>query len=74
VAGQTVTLTDNGTLVRTTIVEADGSFTANVTLPNQGANALVAAVTDSFGNTGTSAAVVTVQADGSFTLGHDAAD
>ena len=58
VVGQTVTLTDNGTTLGTATVQSDGSFSANVTLPNQGSNSIVATVTDSFGNTGTSAAVV----------------
>ena len=58
VAGQTVTLTDNGTQIGTATVAANGTFTATVTLPNQGANAIVASVTDSYGNAGSSAAVV----------------
>ncbi|WP_409999057.1 beta strand repeat-containing protein, partial [Bradyrhizobium sp. SZCCHNRI2007] len=58
VVGQTVTLKDNGTTIGTAIVQADGSFSTTVTLPNQGANSIVATVTDSFGNTGSSAAVV----------------
>ncbi|WP_315719821.1 MULTISPECIES: calcium-binding protein [unclassified Bradyrhizobium] len=58
VAGQTLTLTDNGVSLGTTTVQADGTFSLTVTLPNQGANALVVSVTDSFGNTGASAAVV----------------
>ncbi|WP_316175741.1 choice-of-anchor tandem repeat GloVer-containing protein [Bradyrhizobium sp. SZCCHNRI1073] len=58
IVGQTVTLTDNGTTLGTAIVQADGSFSATVTLPNQGANSIVATVTDSLGSTGTSAAVV----------------
>ena len=58
VVGQTVTLTDNGTTLGTATVQADGSFSANVTLPNQGTNSIVATVTDSYGNTGSSAAVV----------------
>ena len=58
VVGQTVTLTDNGTTLGTATVQADGSFSASVTLPNQGTNSIVATVTDSYGNTGSSAAVV----------------
>ncbi len=58
VVGQTVTLTDNGTILGTATVQSNGSFTASVTLPNQGANAIVAVVTDSYGNTGSSTAVV----------------
>src|SRR5581483_7899178 len=58
VVGQTVTLTDNGTALGTATVQSNGTFSANVTLSNQGSNSIVAAVTDSFGNTGTSAAVV----------------
>ncbi len=57
VAGQAVTLTDNGTALGTATVQADGSFSLYVELPYEGANSLVASVTDSFGNTGTSAAV-----------------
>ena len=58
VVGQIVTLTDNGTTLSTATVQSDGTFSANVTLPNQGSNAIAATVTDSFGNTGTSTAVV----------------
>src|SRR5581483_2807132 len=58
VVGQTVILTDNGTTLGTATVQSNGTFSANVTLPNQGSNSIVATVTDSFGNTGTSAAVV----------------
>lgn len=58
VVGQIVTLTDNGAVLGTATVQADGSFTANVTLENQGANAIVASVTDSYGNAGSSAAIV----------------
>src|SRR5204862_6357978 len=58
VVGQTVTLRDNGTVLGTATVQSDGTFSANVTLPNQGANAIVATVTDSYGNTGSSTAVV----------------
>jgi hypothetical protein len=58
VVGQTVTLTDNGTTLGTATVQADDSFTANVTLTDEGANSIIATVTDSYGNTGSSAAVV----------------
>jgi hypothetical protein len=58
VAGQMVTLTDNGLTLGTTTVASNGSFSVNVTLPNQGANPIVASVTDSLGRTGSSAAVV----------------
>jgi hypothetical protein len=58
VIGQTVTLTDNGTTIGTAVVQANGTFSASMTLPNQGSNAIVATVTDSFGNAGTSTAVV----------------
>src|SRR5262245_3559782 len=57
VTGRTVTLMDNGTVVATATVRADGTFSASITLPNQGANSIVARVTDSSGNTGTSTAV-----------------
>ena len=58
VAGQSVSLTDNGTLLATTIVQSDGSFSVDVALPNQGHNSLVASVSDSYGNAGASAALV----------------
>jgi hypothetical protein len=58
VVGQTVTLTDNGTTLATGTVQADDTFTVSVTLANQGANAIAATVSDSYGNTGVSAAVV----------------
>ena len=61
VVGQSVTLTDNGVALTTSapiIVQAGGAFSANVTLPYQGANSIVASVTDSLGNVGASAAVV----------------
>jgi hypothetical protein len=58
VVGQTVTLTDNGTTLGAATIQSDGSFTASVTLPNQGSNSIVASVSDSYGNTGNSAAVV----------------
>jgi hypothetical protein len=58
VAGRTVTLTDNGTALGTATVQSNGSFSRSVTLPNQGANVLVASVTDGLGLTGSSAAVV----------------
>ena len=58
VVGQTVTLTDNGTTLGTATVAADGTFTASVTLPTEGANSIVATVTDSLGNTGSSAPLV----------------
>ena len=64
VIGQTVTLTDNGTVVATAKVQADGTFSASITLPKQGANSIVATATDSSGNTGTSAAVVDILANG----------
>lgn len=58
VAGQTVTLTDNGTVLGTGTVQSNGTFSINVTLPNGGANSIVASVTDSLGLTGSSAALV----------------
>ena len=58
VAGQTVTLTDNGVTLGTATVQSNGTFSATVTLPNQGANSIVATVSDSYGNSGSSAAVV----------------
>jgi hypothetical protein len=60
VVGQVVTLTDNGTKLGTATVQDDGSFSVNVTLPNQGANSIVASVTDSSGNAGSSSAIVTL--------------
>jgi uncharacterized repeat protein (TIGR03803 family) len=58
VAGQTVILTDNGKTLGSATVQANGSFSATVTLPNQGANSIVATVADSLGLIGSSAAVV----------------
>jgi uncharacterized repeat protein (TIGR03803 family) len=58
VVGRTVTLTDNGTTLATTTVGTNGTFSAAVKLPNQGANSIVASVTDSLGLTGSSAAVL----------------
>ena len=57
VVGRTVTLKDNNTVLATATVQADGTFSANVTLPNQGPDSIVATVTDSYGNLGTSTAV-----------------
>jgi hypothetical protein len=51
VVGQAVTLTDNGDALGTATVQADGSFSTSVTLPNQSTNAILASVTDSLGNT-----------------------
>ena len=42
----------------TATVATNGTFSASVTLPNQGTNSIVASVTDSYGNTGSSTAVV----------------
>ena len=58
VAGQTVTVTDNGVAAGTATVQADGTFSLDVALAYEGANAIVASATDGFGNTGTSAPVV----------------
>jgi len=71
VVGQTVTLTDNGTTLATTTVQSDGSFSVQVTLPNQGANSIVAALSDSYGNTGASAAVVDTLANVGLTVSID---
>jgi hypothetical protein len=54
--GSTVTLYDNGAQIGTAQV-TNGQWTANVTLPTQGANAITAMDTDAAGNTGTSEAV-----------------
>jgi hypothetical protein len=51
VVGQTVTLTDNGAVLATTAVQPDGSFSTNVTLPNQSSNAITVSVADGYGNT-----------------------
>jgi hypothetical protein len=51
VAGQTVTLTDNGNALGTATVQSNGAFSTSVTLPNQSTNAILASVTDSYGNT-----------------------
>jgi len=58
VADQIVTITDNGTVLATATVATDGTFTATVVLPNQGANWIVATVTDSNGSVGSSAPVI----------------
>ena len=55
-AGNTVTLTDNGTLVARALVAGDGTWTAGLMLAS-GVNTLQASVTDLAGNTGTSAPV-----------------
>jgi hypothetical protein len=52
-AGQTVFIYDNGVLAGSGVVGSDGAWQAAVTLGSQGANALVAKVTDS-GGTGVS--------------------
>jgi uncharacterized repeat protein (TIGR03803 family) len=51
VTGQTVTLTDNGSLLGTANVQSNGSFSTSVILPDQCNNAIFASVTDSYGNT-----------------------
>jgi hypothetical protein len=51
VAGQTVTWTDNGASVGTATVQSNGSFSGSVTLPSQANNAILASVSDSYGNT-----------------------
>jgi hypothetical protein len=53
-----VTLTDNGAPLGTTTVNDGDAFSVAETLPNQGANSIVATVTDSYGNVGTSAPMV----------------
>ena len=57
VAGTTLTLVDNGVAIGTTSVRQDGSFSAQITLPNQGSNLLFAVDTDMAGNQGTSNSV-----------------
>ncbi len=60
VAGQTVTLTDNGVALAASapiIVQSNGTFSASIVLPNAGVNAIVASVSNSAGSVGTSAAV-----------------
>ncbi|WP_128927174.1 beta strand repeat-containing protein [Bradyrhizobium guangxiense] len=56
-AGATVTVYDGSTAIKTAIVQADGSWSAQVTLAN-GSNSLTAKVSDVAGNTTTSNAVV----------------
>ena len=58
VAGTTVTLTDNGVALGTAQVDGNGNWSTQVTLPNQGQNAIVATDTDIAGNVGTSSSVV----------------
>jgi hypothetical protein len=60
VTGRMVTLKDNGTTLATATVQSNGTFSANVALPNEGANSIIASVTDSLGLTGNSAAVVDI--------------
>lgn len=72
VAGQTVTLTDNGTTLGTATVQANGSFTANETLTGDGANSIVATVTDTYGNIGTSPpAIIVLGTSSSATISGD---
>jgi hypothetical protein len=58
--GSTVMLFDNGssTPIGTAIVQADGTWTANVKLAGDGTHSIVAVDTDLAGNVGTSAPVV----------------
>uniref|UniRef100_UPI00291677EA beta strand repeat-containing protein n=1 Tax=Bradyrhizobium sp. SZCCHNRI1003 TaxID=3057275 RepID=UPI00291677EA len=58
VAGQSVTLMDNGVTVGTATVQANGTFSTSIALPSLSANSIVAMVTDSYGNIGKSAAVI----------------
>jgi uncharacterized repeat protein (TIGR03803 family) len=51
VAGRTVTLTDNGSALATATVQSNGTFSTSATLPSQANNAILASVSDSFGNT-----------------------
>ena len=60
-AGQVVTLLDNGAALSTAspvVTDAQGRFSATVTLPYQGSNSLVARSQDSAGTAAQSAAVV----------------
>ncbi len=61
IIGQTVTFTDNGVALTPSApvtVQADGTFTAHIVLPQVGANKLVASVIDSYGLVGSSAPLV----------------
>ncbi len=49
IAGAAVTLSDNGTVIGTAVSGADGSFSADVTLPVQGANIITASIPGSNG-------------------------
>lgn len=51
VVGQIVTLTDNGNAIGTAVVQSNGAFSTSVKLPGQANNAILASVTDSYGNT-----------------------
>ena len=64
--GAIVTLYDNGVLIGTTTVDANGSWSTIVTLSGNGTHSIVATDTDAAGNTGTSSPVV-------FTLNKDEA-
>ncbi len=58
VAGQMVTLFDNGVALTTSapiLVQSNGSFSGSIVLPSAGVNAIVATVVDSMGVLGTSA-------------------
>ena len=56
-AGSMVTLFDGVTQVGTAALQSDGSWSANVSLLNEGANSVTAEDTDAAGNTGTSSPV-----------------
>jgi hypothetical protein len=53
-----VTLTDNGMTLGTATVQSNGTFSASITLQDEGENSIVATVTDSLNLTGSSATVV----------------
>ena len=56
-AGAAVTISDNGTVLGQAVTDADGDFSADVTLPFTGSNNLSATMSDAFG-TGLSAPVL----------------
>jgi hypothetical protein len=55
--GTTIRLTDNGAALGAPITVVNGGWSQTVTLPNQGANNIVATDTDAAGNVGTSSAI-----------------
>ena len=70
-AGAAVTLLDNGATLGQAVTDANGNFSANITLPSLGANSLTASVTDTYGTGSSTVPVVDtlLPASGKQTLG-----